>query len=325
VVDSFATKSNVPLHRRGFLKTATALAGGALLPEMAWAALPECYDLRCVGGKNYITPVKDQDDPAPCNACTAFAVVATVEGTYNKFQSQPVAGLDFDEMKLFLSQQATPPSGGCATTHWWPKYALDVCKNYGLYKEDAPTQPVVKITNYQNLRNNNLNQTQNDMKQWLIDNGPVTTVMVQFEDFYEWGKLWAEKYPGVRNPYVYSPGADLDLCQPAASSPSCQCPPAASTRAVPPRAAETDLSAARRAPPATPKRNPGAIVGGHVVSIVGYDNNTTPASWICKNSWGNEWNGDGYVLIAQGKPGMPNFPKCYIDEIDVYGVSFRTP
>jgi hypothetical protein len=300
------------VHRRHFLKTATVLAGGALLPEMAWAAAAaQCYDLRCDNNKNYITSVKNQDDPIPCNACTAFAVVAMVEGTYNKSQGGPVAGLDLDEMKLFLSG-GTHPSGGCGTTHWWPKYALDRCKATGLEWQAPATGPVLKITDFKPLLRPNLNQTQDDIKDWLRTKGPVIAVMVQYEDFYSWGKVWSEQHAGVRNPYVYEPGAELDLCQPVTSA-VCQCPQPAASQ---------DASASMRAAAKKLKPATGASVGGHVVCIVGYDDTTSPKSWICKNSWGSEWNGDGYVLIAQGKAGSPNVPKCYIDEIDVYGVWF---
>ena len=293
------------VHRRSFLKTATALAGGAFLPDMAWAAQPgiragTCVDLRCDSGKNQITPVKNQDDPVPCNACTAFAVVAAVEGTFNKSQANPVAGLDLDEKKLFGSS-ATVASGGCGTSHWWPKYALEVCKRDGVAWEGNPAR-VVPVTGFESLLQSSLPQTQGKIKDWLVNTGPVIAVMVQYEDFYTWGKVWSEQNPGVPNPYVYEPGADLDLCQPVATTPPpCQC------RATVAPAATRPL-----------KRAAGSPVGGHVVTIVGFDDRTSPESWICKNSWGDEWNGDGYVLIAQGS--HPSKIRCYIDEIDVYGV-----
>jgi len=274
---------------------------------MAWSAPPAnragtCVDLRCDNGKNQITPVKDQDDPIPCNACTAFAVVAAVEGTYNKSQAQPVPGLDLDEKRLFNSSYSQP-SGGCGTSHWWPKYALTACQHDGLAWESDPTR-VVRIAGFRNLLDNNLTQTQRNIKDWLVDKGPVIAVMVQYEDFSSWGKVWSEQNPGKPNPYVYEPGAQLDICQPAATSPSvCQCEPAAAP-----------------APTRPLKRTAGSPVGGHVVTIIGFNDNSDPASWICKNSWGDEWNGDGYVLIARGD--HPTKIKCYIDEIDVYGVWF---
>jgi hypothetical protein len=317
VIEPFE-KSSVTIHRRRFLKSATAVAGGALLPGIAWATAERCHDLRCVNGKNYITPVKDQDDPAPCNACTAFAVVAMVEGTYNKSQPQPVAGLDLDEMKLF-NANTTPPSGGCATSHWWPKYALQVCKDNGLYWENPPTQQPLKIGHFESLLRPSLNLTQNAMKDWIVNTGPVIAVMVQYEDFYSWGKVWSEQNPGVRNVQVYEPGVELDLCPSATPSPLCQCQPVASTGSGSTPTGSSDLSYAKRTMTPARKRTVGPIIGGHVVCIVGFDS----ASWICKNSWGNAWNGDGYVLIAQGKASAANIPKCYIDEIDVYGVSFQ--
>jgi C1A family cysteine protease len=55
-------------------------------------------------------------------------------------------------------------------------------------------------------------------------------------------------------------------------------------------------------------------VGGHAIAVVGYSKDD---HWICKNSWGDGWNGDGYVRIAQGKN---NTAETYIDCIDVWGV-----
>lgn len=40
--------------------------------------------------------------------------------------------------------------------------------------------------------------------------------------------------------------------------------------------------------------------GGHVVTIVGWDDTTTPPCWIVKNSWGLNWGEDGYFRIRSG-------------------------
>jgi len=45
-------------------------------------------------------------------------------------------------------------------------------------------------------------------------------------------------------------------------------------------------------------------LGGHLVAIVGYNDN--PGYWICKNSWGTEWGEDGWFRIA--------YDECYIDD-----------
>ena len=76
----------------------------------------------------------------------------------------------------------------------------------------------------------------------------------------------------------------------------------------------------------------GRLVGGHVITIVGY--NDSGGYWICKNSWGRNWGEDGWFRVAYdsnifirhcyGGTGflyldgvygnlMPDVPKVYID------------
>jgi hypothetical protein len=322
MIAALEKKSAVIVHRRGFLKTATAAAGGALLPEAAWSAQPSTvptlanppFDLRNDNGTNYISPVKDQDNPLPCNACTAFAVAAAVEGTSNKKNQRPATqGPDLNEMELFL--RPTDPtdandadSGGCGTSHWWPKHALARCKSKGVLLEGSSTQ-YLKIVEYKNLLSEdphlndkkNLEKTQADMKCWIRSKGPVVAVMVQYEDLFAWGKVWNDQHPDTPNTNVYAPGRILS------------CAPCAATASAP----SARTAAAARKNPRVP------IVGGHVVAIVGFDDQKK--CWVCKNSWGSDWNGDGYVLIEQGDsngPGHLGIDSCYIDLIDVWGVSF---
>jgi C1A family cysteine protease len=46
----------------------------------------------------------------------------------------------------------------------------------------------------------------------------------------------------------------------------------------------------------------GALVGGHAVAAVGYDDNER--FWICKNSWGGGWGEAGYFRIGYGEVGI---------------------
>jgi C1A family cysteine protease len=46
----------------------------------------------------------------------------------------------------------------------------------------------------------------------------------------------------------------------------------------------------------------GEVVGGHCVSIVGYDDDA--GCWICKNSWGEFWGESGYFRIGYGECGI---------------------
>ncbi len=51
-------------------------------------------------------------------------------------------------------------------------------------------------------------------------------------------------------------------------------------------------------------------VFGHVITIVGFDNNwgdEDEGYWICKNSWGSSWGEDGWFRIAYGECNIENF------------------
>ena len=47
------------------------------------------------------------------------------------------------------------------------------------------------------------------------------------------------------------------------------------------------------------KQNSNIYTGGHIVAIVGYNDN--PGYWICKNSWGTDWGENGWFKIAYGE------------------------
>ncbi len=85
----------------------------------------------------------------------------------------------------------------------------------------------------------------------------------------------------------------------------------------------------------------GRLVGGHLITIVGY--NDSQQCWICKNSWGTNWGENGWVRIAYnanmfikhcyGGTGvlyvdgvygnlMPDVPKVYIEEPRRYHTYF---
>lgn len=46
----------------------------------------------------------------------------------------------------------------------------------------------------------------------------------------------------------------------------------------------------------------GSLLGGHCVSIIGYDD--TEGCWICKNSWGTNWGESGFFRIGYGECGI---------------------
>jgi len=44
----------------------------------------------------------------------------------------------------------------------------------------------------------------------------------------------------------------------------------------------------------------GDFQGYHAISIIGWDQTTQPACWICKNSWGTDWGERGFFRIEMG-------------------------
>jgi len=112
------------------------------------------------------------------------------------------------------------------------------------------------------------------IKSWISNDsgGPVTAVMVEFDDFLAFG---ANRGTGTNDVTdVYDPGWDPHAPRPR-------------------------------------------LIGGHVISIVGYEDSHNGRYWICKNSWyvnnTQPWNRNGYVRIKM--KGL-----AYIDRIDVWGV-----
>jgi C1A family cysteine protease len=245
-------------------------------------ALPKAFDLRNVGGKNYITSVKNQDSYGACNSCTAFAVVATLEGSYNWQKNQPISGADtpgFSEAQLFF---CNGPPGGCSCRAWYPEEALSFCLAPGGVTDRSNndgSQPLCKTPdiswNWTTIQTKQQLKDATEMKQWISGTsslgpgGPVIAVMVEYADLRTWIGAQSSSY---------SPAEDT--------------------------------------PTAINQR-----VGGHVVCIVGYDDtNSNDKYWICKNSWGTTWNGNGYFRIKQEKGFKPQDRKTYIDSFDMWGV-----
>jgi hypothetical protein len=266
-------------HRRRFLQTSALLASGlaveSIVPGQLAAApppLPTAVDLRAKNGNKYITSVKDQ---GACHSCTAFGVIATIEGSYHLQKHKPIGAanpeLNLSEADLFA--KAPPLPRDCNIDHWWPRTALDYCIATGVPQKPA-TPTLFKIATKQQLVASNPEDTITAMKAWIADDngGPVTAVMVEFDDFLAFGVNRGTGTNDVTD--VYDPGWDPHAPRPR-------------------------------------------LLGGHVISIVGYEDSHNGRYWICKNSWfvnnTQPWNRNGYVRIKM--KGL-----AYLDRIDVWGV-----
>jgi C1A family cysteine protease len=219
------------------------------------AGYPASYDLRNVGGQNFITPIKDQ---ALCGSCVAFGTCATVEGTFRRQRNNPNLATDLSEAHLFYCIGRN--QGRNCGNGWMPGPALDAFRDIGIADEScypytagdqnctnlcADWQSrVTKITASHALTSNPAG-----MKDWISTRGPVSACFYVYDDFFS-----------------YTTGIY--------------------------------------------KHVTGALVGGHCVSIVGY--NDAQAYWICKNSWGPGRGESGFFRIAYGD--------CYIETWDVRAV-----
>ncbi|KLK89415.1 peptidase C1 [Methanoculleus sediminis] len=155
---------------------------------------PPAYDLRNVGGKNFITPVKDQGS---CGSCVAFGTVATVEGRVRLWYSDPSYAVDLSEAHLFFCHARE--KGRSCSNGWWPNEALDAFKSKGVadeacYKyEDGNVKQdcsglcsnwadrVVKITGYTVLTGKPA-----QIKEWLSTKGPVCACLTVYQDFFNY-------------------------------------------------------------------------------------------------------------------------------------------
>ncbi len=191
---TLATRQHVVTRRHvvaGVAALATGVATQSLFISQASAA-------SYMTPATFLTPVKNQHK---CNACTAFAVVAAIETTYNR-KYPPGPGTDvlnLSESQLFF---AAGPKGACEATHWWPEDALAYCRKVGLAREDqekfvTDENKLMKITKASRLIRPKLKDTQDAMRAWISNTGPVIAVMAEYSDFFSFnGGSTATYYPG---------------------------------------------------------------------------------------------------------------------------------
>ena len=154
--------------------------------KMRGVGAPAAYDLRNVGGQNFITPVRNQ---ASCGSCVAFGTVATVEGTARVAANNPNLAIDLSEAQLFYCH-ARAQGRNCGNG-WWVDPALDCFKNPGVadeacYPYTAGDQNCTNLCGDWQNRATRITDWHKitaaaDMKTWLSTRGPLDTCMTVYD------------------------------------------------------------------------------------------------------------------------------------------------
>jgi C1A family cysteine protease len=159
---------------------------------LAAVAAPAAYDLRNVGGQNFVTPIKDQSS---CGSCVAFGTTAAVESRLRVQRNNANLAVDLSEAHLFFCHARA--RGYNCSTGWWPNEAFDdfrdkgvadeACYPYNLSNTDCSglcsswASRVVRITGYTALTSNPAG-----IKEWVSTRGPVSACFVVFQDFFSY-------------------------------------------------------------------------------------------------------------------------------------------
>ncbi|MBD2194619.1 MULTISPECIES: C1 family peptidase [Calothrix] len=160
------------------------------------AAFPSSFDWRDVNGKNFVTSIKDQGQ---CGSCVAFATVATVESAARIFKNIPVNSSndfvfeDLSEAQLFYCYGGS--QGRNCGSGWWNAAALNFCRDQGLVPQSSFPytagdqgcnlngnwqDKITQVSSYHEIT------SIDEMKAWLSSQGPLSTGLTIYEDFYHY-------------------------------------------------------------------------------------------------------------------------------------------
>jgi C1A family cysteine protease len=168
------------------IATANRGAGGAIRGE----GTPTAFDWRNVGGRNFITPIKDQDS---CGSCVAFGSAATVEGTFRVQRNDPNLAVDFSEAHLFYC--IAKSQGRDCSNGWYCDAGIDAFMNPGVVDEtcfpySAGDQDCNLCNDWQNRVTRitawHAISAVADIKTWLSTRGPLSTAFNVYNDFFSY-------------------------------------------------------------------------------------------------------------------------------------------
>lgn len=163
-------------------------AGRLLRRGAAGGALPRAWDWRNVGGKSYVSAVRDQGG---CGSCVSFATTAAIEAHHRIETHQPTDAMNLSEASLFFvaNRQCNP---GDPNYGWWVPSSLDAAVSEGIcFEENYPYLPVNQTADIPNgtvrtlkIRGYDSSTNTAQMKRWLVEDGPLVTAFTVYNDFF---------------------------------------------------------------------------------------------------------------------------------------------
>lgn len=159
-------------------------------------AAPTAWDWRNVGGKNYVTPVKDQ---GPCGSCVGFGTCATIESNM-RIKAQD------HNLNVNLSEAFLLFCGGGSCSGWGLTSGLDYAKSTGVTDEACfPYQPhnmpcTDRCSDWQSRLQKILSYASHGSmqarKNAIATIGPVVAGMAVYNDFFSYSSGVYQKTAG---------------------------------------------------------------------------------------------------------------------------------
>jgi len=181
----------------------------ALAAPSAAVGYASSYDLRNVGGKNFITDIRDQ---AACGSCVAFGVAATAEGTLRRQENDPNLDVDYSEAHLFYCYARD--EGRRCNNGWWPSNALNAFRDKGVVDEACfPYTAGDQVCNLCSDWQNRLTKITGwhritstaQMKEWISTKGPLVACYTVYDDFFAYtGGIYRHVSGGVAGGHCVS-------------------------------------------------------------------------------------------------------------------------
>jgi hypothetical protein len=177
----------------------------SLAAAAAVSPFPSRFDWRDVGGADFTTPARDQQD---CGACVAFAVCAAIETMVRHDRNDGASPFVLSPAHLFYVHGRA--AGSVCAGGWNPEGALDACVDPGVadeacypYVPGDPQGPPPLCSDWQSRATRvtawHLTTSHTDMKSWVSTRGPMVAGMSVFDDFFDYA---GGIYRHVTGPFV---------------------------------------------------------------------------------------------------------------------------